>query len=233
MATTIPRTAAATNRFDPHKDPGPGRLAWRSAAAVTGFLAVTIVALATDLWSKHAVFTSLLADANVPIRVREIKLEQGKDLDPRDVLKALDLHHHVGAGLRLSLSTNPGVVFGLPMPPPVVALATVLTILMVGWFFAVSLARARWTHVGLGLILAGALGNFYDRMIAGVTIPNLSKPIVGQVRDFLDFSQANVMGLNYPYIFNVADVWLVVGVGIIMLHWIFAGRGHKGQKEKN
>jgi len=217
-------TGVGKDRFDPHKDPGPGRLAWRSAAAVTVFLAVTIVTLAGDLWSKHAVFASLLSDPNVPIRVQAIKLEHGQDLAPRDVLKALDLRRQVGAGLRLSLSTNPGVVFGLPMPPPVVAVATVLTILMVGWFFAVSSAKARWTHVALGLILAGALGNFYDRMIAGVSIPNLSKPIVGQVRDFLDFSQVNVMGLNYPYIFNVADVWLVIGVGILLVHWVLAGR---------
>jgi signal peptidase II len=125
------------------------------------------------------------------------------------------------------------VVFGLPMPPPVVAVATVLTILMVGWFFAVSSAKARWTHVALGLILAGALGNFYDRMIAVVSIPNLSKPIVGQVRDFLDFSQVNVMGLNYPYIFNTADVWLVIGVGILLVHWVLAGRSAaKAGKDK-
>ncbi len=188
------------------------------------FLAIAIVSLSADLWSKHAVFTSLLADPNVPIRVQAIKLEHGQVLDPRDVLKALDLRRQVGGGLRLSLSTNPGVVFGLPMPPPVVAMATILTILMVGWFFAVSSAKARWTHVGLGLILAGALGNFYDRMLAAVTIPNLATPIVGQVRDFLDFSQITVMGVNYPYIFNVADVWLVIGVGILMLHWVFAGR---------
>ena len=212
------------DRVDPPKDPGSGRLAWRSAVAVTVFLAITIVALAVDLWSKHAVFASLLSDPNVPIRVQEIKLKHGQDLDSRDVLKDLDLHRQVGAGLRLSLSTNPGVVFGLPMPPLVVAGATVLTILMVGWFFAVSSAKARWTHIAMGLILAGALGNFYDRMIANVSIPNLSTPIVGQVRDFLDFSQVNVMGLNYPYIFNVADVWLVIGVGILLLHLVFAGR---------
>jgi signal peptidase II len=215
---------AGKDRFDTHKDPGPGGLAWRSAAAVTVFLGVTIFALTADLWSKHAVFASLLSDPNVPIRVQAIKLEHGPDLAPCDVLKTLGLHRHVGAGLRLSLSTNSGVVFGLPMPPPVVAAATVLTMLMVGWFFAASSAKARWTHIAMGLILAGAMGNFYDRMIAGVTIPNLSNPIVGQVRDFLDFSQVTVMGLNYPYIFNVADVWLVVGVGILLLHWVFAAR---------
>lgn len=209
--------------------PGPGKptLACRSAVAVVLFLVITAIALAADLWSKEAVFSSLLADPNIPIRVEEIKSTLGQDVEPCDVLKALKLHRKVGAGLRLSLSTNPGVVFGLPMPPALVAVATVFTVLLVGWFFAVSPARARWTHAALGLILAGALGNFYDRMIAEVRITTFSPPITLQVRDFLDFSEVHFMGLNYPYIFNVADVWLVVGVGILMVHWVFAGRGGK------
>lgn len=209
--------------------PGTGKPmpAWRSAAAVVLFLVITVIALAADLWSKEAVFSSLLADPNLPVRVDEIRNNLGQNVEPRDVLKTLDLHRKVGAGLRLSLSTNPGVVFGLPMPPALVAVATVFTVLLVGWFFAVSPKRARWTHAALGLILAGALGNFYDRMIAEVRIPNFATPITLQVRDFLDFSEVHFMGLNYPYIFNVADVWLVIGVGILMLHWVFAGRGDK------
>jgi len=209
--------------------PGPGKptFACRSALAVVLFLVITVIALVADLWSKEAVFSSLLADPDVPVRVEEIRNNFGQDVEPRDVLKTLNLHRKVGAGLRLSLSTNPGVVFGLPMPPALVAVATVFTILLVGWFFAVSPARARWTHAALGLILAGALGNFYDRMIAEVLIPGLSTPITLQVRDFLDFSEVYLMGLNYPYIFNVADVWLVIGVGILMVHWVFAGRGGK------
>jgi len=202
-------------------------LAWRSATAVVLFLVITAISLAADLWSKDAVFSSLLADPNVPIQVDEIKDTLGPDIEPCDVLKTLDLHRKVGAGLRLSLSTNSGVVFGLPMPPALVAVATVFTILLVGWFFVVSPAGARWMHAALGFILAGALGNFYDRMIAEVLIPGLSTPITLQVRDFLDFSEVHFMGLNYPYVFNVADVWLVIGVGIIMLHWAFASRGGK------
>jgi len=215
------------DRLTAQPDAGKRNLAWRSAAAVALFLVITVISLVADLWSKQAVCSWLLGDPKVPIRVEAIRNTHGQDIEPRDVLKALDLHHKVGAGLRLSLSTNPGVVFGLPMPPPLVAVATVATILMVGWFFAVSPAGARWSHAALGLILAGAMGNFYDRMIAVVRIPNLPEPITLQVRDFLDFSEVHVLGLNYPYIFNVADVWLVIGVGILLLHWVFVGRGGK------
>jgi len=198
----------------------PQRPAWRSTAAIILFVAVTLGGLAADLWSKHAVFSALLADPDIAPRAQALAKQVGPD-QTRDVLKALDLRHNVGGGLRLTLSTNPGVVFGLPMPPLLVAVATVLTILMVSWFFAVSAARSRWTHIALGLILAGALGNFYDRMIAKVFIPGVESPVTGQVRDFLDLSQIEVLGRNYPYIFNVADVWLVVGVIMLMLYWIF------------
>jgi len=217
------------DRLTAEPDAGKRKLAWRSAAAVAIFLMITVISLVADLWSKQAVFSRLLGDSKVPTRVEAIRNARGQDIEPCDVLKALDLHYKVGAGLRLSLSTNPGVVFGLPMPPALVAVATVATILMVGWFFAVSPARARWTHAALALILAGALGNFYDRMMAEVRIPNLPEPITLQVRDFLDFSEVSVLGLNYPYIFNVADVWLVIGVGILLLHWVFVGRGGKNR----
>ena len=225
--------ADGKDRLTAQPDAGKRKLAWRSAAAVVLFLAVTAISLAADLWSKQAVFSSLLADPNVPIRTRAILLARGQGVQPRDVPKTLDLRRKVGAGLRFSLSTNPGVVFGLPMPPALVALATVVTILLVGWFFAVSPAAARWSHGALGLILAGALGNFYDRMIATVAVPGLAEPITLQVRDFLDFSEVHVLGLNYPYIFNVADVWLVIGVGILLLHWFFAGRGRKERPAAN
>ena len=85
--------------------------------------------------------------------------------------------------------------------------------------------------MALGLILSGALGNFYDRMLAAVHIPGIAEPIVGQVRDFLDFSQISILGVNYPYVFNVADVWLVVGVIMLMLYWVFAGKAPKPEKK--
>ena len=93
------------------------------------------------------------------------------------------------------------------------------TIVLVGAFFATSPATARWTHVALAMILAGAVGNFYDRMLAKVFVPGIDQPITGQVRDFLDFSE-----IGYPYVFNVADVLLVVGVTMLVLYWYVTGR---------
>ena len=209
--------------------PGPacaqpaGTLAFRCPLAVALFVLVAAATLAADLWSKHAVFRSLLDAPGVAEQVRQFTAA-GQPPPADQVLRSLRLYRPVFPGFRLTLSTNPGVVFGLPMPPWAVAVATVFTLGMVGCFFATSPAAARWVHVALALILAGAVGNFYDRMLAAVRLPGLDEPITGQVRDFLDFSQISVFGLNYPYIFNIADMLLVIGVAMLMLHWWFAGR---------
>jgi len=221
---------AGTARDPPKRPPSSkGRLAAKTAfrhpSAVALFVLLTAAALAADLWTKHAVFSSLMSDPALPGKVRDLVAEHGSAPPAEHVLHLLRLQRPVFPGFRLTLSTNPGVVFGLPMPPAAVAVATVLTIALVGYFFASSHAAARWTHVALALILAGAVGNFYDRMLAAVVVPGIEEPITGQVRDFLDFSEVRVFGVNYPYIFNVADVLLVIGVAMLILGWFLAGRG--------
>lgn len=223
--------AGATERppDDSPRSPNPlaPGAALRHWPAVLLFVLLTVAGAAADLWSKHAVFESLLAD---PAFRRDVEIETARrdSPPPATILRRVHFRRRVFPGFQLSLSTNPGVVFGLPMPPYAVAIATLLTIALVCWFFACSEAAARSVHAGLAMILAGAIGNFYDRMFAAVYVPGIETPITGQVRDFLDFSDIEVLGLNWPYIFNVADVWLVIGVGLLILHWSLAAvREHK------
>ena len=65
-------------------------------------------------------------------------------------------------------------------------------------------------HAALAFILAGALGNLYDRLFGAVSIPGF-EPIRYQVRDFIDCSE-----LYYRWVFNVADMLLVIGVAMLI-----------------
>lgn len=61
-------------------------------------------------------------------------------------------------------------------------------------------ARDRWLCAALGLILAGTLGNFYDRVV------------FNGVRDFLHWDYL----FDWP-VFNIADCCLVCGAGLLLL----------------
>lgn len=198
----------------------PSRRALRSPAAVGMFLSLALAGLAADLLSKHWVFSSMLAGDDLPQRLLQIRASfryrYGKDPAAKEVL--YHFQRPVCPGLKFTLSVNPGVVFGLRVPRPAVAAATVVTVVLVVIFFATAGARAWASHVAMAMVLSGALGNLYDRLFSEVALPGF-EPIRNHVRDFIDCSE-----LYYPWVFNVADILLVVGVGVLMLHWLLAGR---------
>jgi signal peptidase II len=86
--------------------------------------------------------------------------------------------------------------------------------LVLGTIFARSGARSMFLHVCLALVLAGALGNLYDRIVYGAVrdllllFPGVSLPFGWSWPD-------GSTGL-YPWIFNFADVCLVVGLLLLM-----------------
>lgn len=71
---------------------------------------------------------------------------------------------------------------------------------IVYWSTHKSTARDRWLCGALGLILAGTLGNFYDRIV------------FNGVRDFLHWNYL----FDWP-VFNIADCCLVCGAGLLLL----------------
>jgi signal peptidase II len=112
----------------------------------------------------------------------------------------------------LTLVWNQGVSFGLLGNGALWGrIALIIFALAVSTLVATWLLKAErlWPALGMGLIIGGALGNVIDRIIHG------------RVFDFLDFS-----GLGFPWIFNVADS--AITVGVIMLAWdtFFANRKH-------
>ena len=222
----MPASPAAEKGPPPTSPPGDRtrrRRAIHCPAAIVLFVCVIAAGLTGDLLSKHYVFKSMLADPSLPERIGQIRALSDKELTTRDILNLLRVQREISAGVKFTLSTNPGVVFGLPMSRPVIAGATVLTILLVLYFFAVADGRAYWMQSAMALILGGALGNFYDRLLGEVFLPGPGlEPIRYHVRDFIDCSA--VPPIYYPWIFNVADILLVIGVAALLIHSLVSPR---------
>jgi signal peptidase II len=104
--------------------------------------------------------------------------------------------------LELQTSHNTGALWGfggsLPYSSLIFAgLSIVAGVAIVGWLFVGGAASSLPLTIALGLIMAGAMGNCYDRLV------------YGHVRDFVHF---HVDPVNFDCaIFNFADNMLVAG----------------------
>jgi lipoprotein signal peptidase len=225
--------------------PGAGSARWDLCSHLR-LWPVAAIALALDLWTKHWAFTRL----------------------PADPSKGWPIIPHLTS---LQRSLNSGALFGLGKGlTPIFIAASFLALGFVLYLFVNSGRDRRTLHIGLALVLAGALGNLYDRAfsIADVVnyqyqgrqyqlvgkvleetpmgllvgfwpegangkeppriIPRAWEPSVrqlGVVRDFIRMEPVLKIGSQrfhiWPWVFNVADVLLVVGVGLLMLNfWI-------------
>lgn len=98
---------------------------------------------------------------------------------------------------------NPGISYSLlPTQTRGERLALLLFVSATTAFLALWLWRAgtRVAALGLGLVIGGALGNFYDRLAYGF------------VADFYHFH----LGSFSWYVFNIADVAIVAGAGLLI-----------------
>jgi signal peptidase II len=108
----------------------------------------------------------------------------------------------------LTMVWNRGVSFGLLRADEDVgrwllaAFALVIATALAVW---ARRAERRWTAFALGLVIGGALGNLIDRVRFGA------------VADFLDLT-----GLWFPWVFNVADATITVGVVVLLVDSLFA-----------
>ncbi len=122
----------------------------------------------------------------------------------------------------LVMAWNRGISYGLFQADTTLGVA-----LLAGFAIIVAVALTLWlariNHrlmaLSIGLIIGGAIGNIYDRIVFGAVA---------------DFFSLHAYGF-YWYIFNVADIWIVFGV-ILMIYDTFfpvaeeAEGGQSGKK---
>jgi signal peptidase II len=163
------------------------------------FLIVTVATLSIDLWSKHEAFRTL-----------GLFGRSGWLLD---------------SWVRFEFHTNlnPGALWGMGQGfSGVFACMSVLAFCgIVYWLFMLRAAESLWMTWSLSLVSGGTLGNLYDRLgLHGVRFPDPDRPgeLMAEparaVRDFFHFKFGN---FDWA-IFNVADICLVTGAIMLMLH---------------
>lgn len=120
----------------------------------------------------------------------------------------------IGEYLAITPASNPDGLFSWNYGPPFMYL--VLPMFGIGVVVWMALRnRDRWSSAAYGLILGGALGNLIDRLRMGWVI------------DFIDF---RLPQLRFRWFtFNLADVFLVVGI-VLLLAREFFGRNRPAEQ---
>ena len=191
--------------------------AWRSVTAWVLLALITFGGLAVDLVSKSVAFASI---ADNPVRIDRASVveltSQGRGLEallpyhePRTVVP------HV---LEFQLVLNKGAVFGLGAGKRwVFVIFTVIAIGIGLWAFGRwTTVRDRLAHISIGLVLAGGLGNVYDRLMYA-SVRDFIHPLPGVHMPFGWHWPNDPSGEVWPWVSNVADLFLILGVAGLMI----------------
>ena len=136
--------------------------------------------LGLDRWTKWLIHSRLLLNQTIPI---------------------------IDGFFNITYVRNTGVAFGildaasLPLKSAALAILTIAAIAGVIVYSWRTPVNQKMLQVGLSLILAGALGNLYDRIHHGFVI---------------DFIEVYFRSYRWPS-FNVADSAITVGVGLLVI----------------
>lgn len=129
----------------------------------------------------------------------------------------MQAHDFVPGWLRFVLHINQGALWGVGSGAPLLLLFMTAVIIPVVIVMALSCKDKTAPLWSLGLVLGGAVGNFYDRLFTVEEVMYSEKPLAG-VRDFIHMRWPGVY--DWP-VYNVADVAIVVGVFVFVIWNLF------------
>jgi signal peptidase II len=172
-----------------------------------------------DLWTKHTVF----ADLGYPGDGYVERPFEGQhslfDFPPHREGESRPYLDEGWIAARFFTSFNQGALWGIGQGWTWVfaLLSVVAAIGVFYWLFVYGAAISKWLTVALSLIMAGTLGNLWDRV--GLHGCEVNGQLLFAVRDFLLFTFGEY---NWP-VFNFADVFLVTGAIMLVLQSFFSG----------
>lgn len=150
------------------------------------YFLISALLVGLDQWSKY-------------LTVQNISLGETKEFIPG----FLSLTHLRNTGAAWSLLEGKMIFFYV---------ITIIVSVVIIYLLIKNYKKSIWYSVGLSFVLAGAIGNFIDRVRLGYVV---------------DMLQTDFM--NFP-IFNVADSTLVVGVICIFIYLILDEKAAKEGK---
>lgn len=183
----------------------------KSKKAVVFFICLALGLLIADLVIKHYAFIHV---AGTPVDVVGA-VDGSSPIPPHDRITV------ISNVLALKLTLNQGAVFGIGQGKQLLFIVfTVIAVGVIGYMYYASPRKDYVFHVVLAMILAGAIGNLYDRIAFNAVrdmfwlFPDVHLPFGWR------WPGTRSTEL-YPWIFNAADVYLVFGIGIMMIRIIF------------
>jgi signal peptidase II len=171
-------------------------------------------------WSRAVLFFALLsAGLFADLATKSWAFRNYFDPELENLRVAQARHYLIPEIFGLQTSTNGGALFGMGQGGSAwfAALSLVFLTLIIVWLFAWGGCRDRWLTAALGLISGGILGNFYDRVGWGFTLGH-PENIRYHVRDWILFRLEGVPNFDPWPNFNLADCFLVIGAGLLLIH---------------
>lgn len=118
----------------------------------------------------------------------------------------------IGDFLAFSSVRNTGIAFSLLEGNLVFIILMTLVIIGLIFYIMKEGVSKKKEQFGYGMILGGAFGNLFDRIVYGYVV------------DFFDFC----FGSYHFAIFNVADMWIVMGTLLLLWSYFMESRGKHG-----
>lgn len=155
-------------------------------------------------WSRYAIFAGLTAGGCLADLVTKSRIFDWLGL-PGEYWVWQGVF-----GFQTSLNHGGLFGFGQGLVGLLAALSVVAAVAILAWLFVAGAARDLLLTIALGLVMAGILGNLYDRL--GFS-RYLGRPLYA-VRDWI---LVMIFGYHWPN-FNLADSMLVCGAGMLVWH---------------
>lgn len=110
-----------------------------------------------------------------------------------------------GPIINLTYLENRGAAFGILQDRRIffILITVAIVLYLLYYFYKSYKTNPNILNIALSMIISGALGNFYDRLINGYVV------------DFVEFSF-----VNFP-VFNIADIFVTLGCALMIIYIIF------------